>query len=516
MIRFTIQRKVFFTTFALVVAMAMLLLGLTRWNLGQGFSRFVVEAEIDRLDWLVKKIEDAYAQYGNWDFLRGSREPWDRVVERAARATPAGARLPPPPRGADQGNRDHPPPDSRDRRPPPFAENSPSKLDAPVEPGGWPANLGGLYPLLSIHDASGRVLAGNPQPEGIAANRPIHFQGQVVGSLTLQASGTGEARNAAFLATQIRALWLSGLAALLLSLVAAWLLAHHLIRPIKALATGARQITEGCFSERIAVHRSDELGELATDFNVMAEMLARTEECRRQWISDSSHELRTPIAVLRAEIEALQDGVRTADEKTLARLHKHVMRMSKLVDDLRQTLDKDSGQADLELVSMEPLAILREALEEFRPRFAVADIVLDTAALPQPDPGWRIQGDADRLQQVFANLLENTLRYTHSGGRLKISATVQAGNLRLQFDDTPPAPPEQAMSRLFERFFRAEPSRSRLHGGSGLGLAICKTVIRGHGGAIIARKSALGGLCIRINLPRERRDGENQDSAGRG
>jgi two-component system sensor histidine kinase BaeS len=236
----------------------------------------------------------------------------------------------------------------------------------------------------------------------------------------------------------------------------------------------------------------------------MAEMLARTEEFRRQWVSDSSHELRTPIAVLRAEIEALQDGVRTTDEKTLARLHKHVMQMSKLVDDLRQTLDRDSGQADLTLASIEPLALLRETLEEFLPRFTMATVTLDTSALPQNDLRWRMQGDADRLQQVFANLLENTLRYTHPGGRLNLSATARTGYLQLQFDDTPPAPPEQAIPRLFERFFRAEPSRSREHGGSGLGLAICKTIVEGHGGTISAGRSRLGGLCIRIDLPLER------------
>lgn len=496
MIRFTIQRKVFFTTFALAAAMAALLLGLTRWNLGQGFGRYVIEAEIGQLDWLIENIEDAYAQYGNWDFLRGSREPWDRVVGRAARETRSSGRPPRPPREASPGDGDPPP--GSEGRPPPLRPDAPKALE------GWPADLAGIYPLLSIRDASGRVLAGNPRPEGLAANRPIHFQGQPVGSLTLQASGTEQARDAAFLATQMRALWLSGLAALLLSLVAAWLLAHHFLRPIKALAMGARQIAEGRYVERIPVRQNDELGELAADFNAMAEMLARAEEFRRQWISDSSHELRTPIAVLRAEIEALQDGVRTADEQTLARLLKHVMRMGKLVDDLRQTLDRDDGQADLERVSMEPLTVLREVLEEFRPRFAAADLALDPTALPPASPGWRIQGDADRLRQVFANLLENTLRYTHPGGRLNIAATVQAGSVRLQFDDTPPAPPEQAMPRLFERFFRAEPSRSRLHGGSGLGLAICKTIVRGHGGTIAAGKSTLGGLSVRITLPRER------------
>jgi two-component system sensor histidine kinase BaeS len=482
--------------------MALLLVGLTRWNLEQGFSRYVVEAEIGRLDWVVSGIEDAYAANGSWAFLQGSSEPWDRVIERNARAS---ARPPRPPGGPERGP--YPPrpgerPGPPGAPPPPYGDN-PQPPGPPLAGGGRPPDILGIHARLSIRDPAGNVLAGNPQPDGLSANRPIQHQGQVVGRLTLQAPRTEEARDAAFLATQARDLWLSGTAALGLSLIAAWLLTRQFSAPIRDLATGARQIAEGRFAERIPVHRNDELGELAADFNAMAEILARTEESRRQWISDSSHELRTPIAVLRAEIEALQDGVRAADEKTLARLHKHVMQMGKLVDDLRQTMDRDSGEADLELTSIEPVEVLRETLDEFRARFALANVTLDAAALPQPDRNLRIQGDADRLQQVFANLLENTLRYTHPGGCLKVSASARSNVLQLQFDDTAPAPPQQSMPRLFERFFRAEPSRSRQHGGSGLGLAICKTIVEGHKGSISASKSALGGLCIRIDLPRE-------------
>ena len=497
MIRYTIQRKVFFATFALATVMALLLIGLTRWNLEKGFSRYVVETEIGRMDWLVRHIENAYAKNGNWDFLQGHSEPWDRIIDREAHT---GRRLPPPP-----------PPGLLSRLPlPPFAEGAmrppgpPGPPGSPNAGGGPPPDVLGILPRLSVRDPAGNVVAGNPQPDGLSARRPILHRGETVGHLTLQAPGTEAARDAAFLATQTRDLWLSGFAALALSLIAAWLLARQFLAPIRDLSLGARQIAEGRLSERIPVRQNDELGQLASDFNTMADTLARTEESRRQWVSDSSHELRTPIAVLRAEIEALQDGVRHSDEKTLGRLHKHVMQMSKLVDDLRQTLDTESGQADLERVLIDPLPVLCETLDEFRARFALADVALDRSDLPQSNPGWRILGDADRLQQVFANLLENTLRYTHPGGRLKLSSSARGGRLHLKFEDTLPAPPEHALPRLFERFFRAEPSRSRQHGGSGLGLAICKSIVEGHDGSITASKSSLGGLCIHIDLPLER------------
>ena len=272
--------------------------------------------------------------------------------------------------------------------------------------------------------------------------------------------------------------------------------------PIRDLASGVRKIADGGLDARIPVSRSDELGELATDFNHMADRLARQEELRRAWISDSSHELRTPLAVLRAEIEAMQDGVRPADAATLARLHKQVQQLAKLVDDLRLTLDREPGSADLDMAVLSPLAIVEETIEAFRERYAEAKIEIDTAGLAKGN--WRGRGDAGRLAQVFANLFENTLRYTDRGGRLRIAARADGQRFFLQFDDTAPAPPPSALPRLFERFFRAEPSRSRELGGSGLGLAICKTLIEAHGGRIAAAQSKLGGLSIRIELPLER------------
>ena len=497
MIRLTIQRKAFLATFALAGAMAVLLTGLYRVNLEKGFRRYVVETEIGRLGWLVTGIEGAYARTGNWDFLRNSSEPWDRAGEalgafEAGAPRPPGDGHPPPFRG---------PPGSGDRPPPPLADGRPPHPGPPG--GGRPPDTLGFRPRLSLLDAEGKLLGGEPPPDGSSARRPIRHRGETVGWLVLRSPPTGEALDLAFLDTQARGLWMSGLAALVLSLVAAWLIARQLLGPIRDLTQGARHIAQGRFSEPIPVRGNDELGELAAGFNAMAAMLAREEESRRQWIADSSHELRTPIAVLRAEIEALQDAVRTADEPTLARLHRNVMQMGKLVDDLRQTLDRDDGKPDLELASIDPVPLLREAAEGFRERLQAVGIALDLTRLPGPGPGWRVRGDSDRLLQVFGNLLENTLRYTDPGGRLEVAATARGGTLLVTFDDTAPAPPEKAMQRLFERFFRAEPSRSRQHGGSGLGLAICRRIVQGHGGTISAAPSPLGGLSIRIELPLE-------------
>jgi two-component system sensor histidine kinase BaeS len=197
--------------------------------------------------------------------------------------------------------------------------------------------------------------------------------------------------------------------------------------------------------------------------------------------------------------------VRTFDERTALRLHRQVIRLGQLVDDLRSSMREP--QSDLLTATVFPLSLLKEALDHTRDRFAARGITVDRRAIDligaaaQPT----IDGDAHRLHQVFMNLLENTLAYTDQGGQLRIDVTVEGawtGNcLTLLFDDSAPGVPEAELPRLFDRLFRGEASRSREHGGSGLGLSICRATIETHGGTIDASASPLGGLRVTITLP---------------
>lgn len=499
MMRLTIQRKVFFAIFALASALVVVLALSMRWHLGQGFERYTSAAEFARLDWLMKNVETEYAAQGNWDSVRADPA---RVWRRLSRPGRENGQDPPP----EEWGFPPPPPAGEDRLPPPDRADSSRPPDRPFPPPYrmLPANdTLNIGPRLALLDADGTRLAGNSGGNRVGAERPILYRGQVVGKLTLQASPSSvQQLDAAFLASQNQNLLLAGLTALGLSLLAAWLLARHLLAPIRDVTEGARRIAEGGLDARIPVRQNDELGELAHNFNAMAERLAQVEVSRRAWISDTSHELRTPLAVLRAEIEAMQDGVRTPDAATFARLHKQVQQLATLVDDLRLTLNREPGVGDMEYVLFSPLAVLDETLTAFRDRYAAADIALEASVLP--GSGCRMRGDAGRLTQVFSNLLENTLRYTDAGGKLRIGIRADAQRLLIQFDDTAPAPPRQALPHLFDRFFRAEPSRSRALGGSGLGLAICKSLVEAHGGCITAGLSELGGFCIRIELPLEK------------
>jgi two-component system sensor histidine kinase BaeS len=202
----------------------------------------------------------------------------------------------------------------------------------------------------------------------------------------------------------------------------------------------------------------------------------------------------------------LQDGVRPWDAEAAGRLHRQILRLGRLVDDLRAALDASpDGQADAEAVAIVPL--LRQAAEDMRPRLAEQGLALEADVPPALD-GVRVWADPLRLSQLVQNLLENSLRYTDRGGRVRLSAAVdgvaakgEAPQLVLRVADSAPGVQPEELPRLFDRFYRGDASRSRAHGGSGLGLAICRAIVMALGGRIRAEASELGGLLVTVALP---------------
>lgn len=479
MMRLTIRSKVFLATCVLSAVLVVLLALVMRWNLGQGFERYVSAAEFARLDWLVHKVETEYGIHGNWLFLQDeSGQAWRRVL-RGPRGSSALTSPPLP--------------------------NLPRNHSAGNVPANDTLRIG---PRIGLRNARGQALAGpearaGSAPVGVSfAQRPLMHEGTVVGYLTLQAAPAAlDALDATFLASQNHNLLVAALCALLLSALAAWLLSRHLLQPIEALHVGAHQISQGQLNAQIAVRGDDELSDLAATFNAMAQRLDEMETSRRNWIADTSHELRTPLAVLRAEIEALQDGVHTPDRPTLERMRRQTQQLTQLVDDLRLTLDRQTDAKCPDRAHLAPLDVLFHSLAGFQERFAGASIAVDSTGVPAGWPSLMMVGNVGRMQQVFDNLLENSLRYTNAGGRLVIASHAGTHKLTLHFDDTAPAPSHAALPHLLERFFRADSSRNRASGGSGLGLAICKALVEEHGGSIEVGPSSLGGLRVTVTLP---------------
>jgi two-component system sensor histidine kinase BaeS len=302
----------------------------------------------------------------------------------------------------------------------------------------------------------------------------------------------------AFIDSQSRSNTLILLLALGLSALGSWLLARQLIRPVRRMAAGVRRLASGEYTVAIPAG-GDELGDLARDFNLLGRTLQRNEEARRDWIADLSHELRTPLAVLRGEIEAMQDGIRPVSVDGIASLHAEVLSLGKLVDDLYELALSDLGALDYRREPVSLTEIVVSAVETHRHRFADKGVAL-TCVPRRPSV---VHGDRRRLAQLFGNLLENSLRYTDRGGRCEVCLEVTGALAVITIDDTEPGVPSGLHERLFDRLYRVDGARTREHGGAGLGLAICRNIVDAHGGRVAAEGSPLGGLRIRLELPRE-------------
>ncbi len=457
--RSSITLKLFLAILATCIVVALAMGMAVRYSFDSGFDDYIRERENQRLDSLALTLAADYVETGGWGFLAGRGDRWERSLRLSRYARP--------------GDRD------RDRR------------GAPPGP----------PPRVTLVDAEGGWLAGpRVRPGAERIRHPVTVDGRSVGWLLSpppRLMAVNDEIDQRFQSRQLRATWvIVGLSVLLAALVSL-LLARLLLVPVRRLAQATRRLADGDFDIRVRVGAPDELGRLARDFNRLAHSLARNARLRRELMADMSHELRTPLAILRGEIEALQDGLRAPDEAALASLAHEIGRLNRLVDDLRELSLADAGALDYRMRPLDLSALVERALDAVQDRYARAGLALERDI----EPGLRLSGDERRLEQLLANLLENSLRYTDSPGRVRLRAGRRDGRIVLEVADTAPSVAPDQLPRLFDRLYRVESSRSRLHGGSGLGLAICRSIVQAHGGGISAMPSDLGGLAIRVEWP---------------
>ena len=294
--------------------------------------------------------------------------------------------------------------------------------------------------------------------------------------------------------------WIIGLGATLLAAAVAVWLSRRLLGGLEQVANSVHRLAAGDYDVRVPPLSRDEIGRLGDDCNQLAQILQRTERMRRAFIADVSHELRTPLAVLRGELEALEDGLRAPSPESIRSLQAEVASLSKLVDDLHTLSLSDTGALSYRMEDVHVCDIIRVALDAFRERIAERRLTVEMDA--KGDAGLLVlRGDPDRLLQLFRNIFENSVRYTDAGGTLRVECAKRGASAYIDILDSSPGVPENVLPRLFERFYRVEASRNRASGGAGLGLAICKNIVEAHGGHIAARPSRLGGVCIEIVLP---------------
>jgi two-component system, OmpR family, sensor histidine kinase BaeS len=374
---------------------------------------------------------------------------------------------------------------------------------------------GGMYGMggmmnqrLLLADSTGTVVADsenllNGQKLDAAAlsqSIPIIVGQQAVGYLFASGGlGAAPTNEQAVLSRLNRSVLIAGILAGALGLVVSMALAYTLLRPVRALTVAAQKLAQGDLSQRVVVQGGDELATLGHTFNQMADSLQQAEEARRAMTADIAHELRTPLAVQRANLEALQDGVYPLSSDNLVPVIEQNHLLTRLVEDLRTLALADAGQIDLERLPTDVVSLVNRVVERFQPQAANQQVRLIVTPPSSPFPDVLL--DRIRIEQILTNLLSNALRYTPQGGQVDLEITSSANMVLVRVHDTGPGIPPEAIPYIFGRFYRADKSRTRSEGGSGLGLAIARQLARAHGGDLTADNTPSGGAVFTLSLP---------------
>jgi two-component system sensor histidine kinase BaeS len=459
------------------------MVGIIRFYVARNFADYVNKSLLERYSDVAAALATEYQTHKGWQTLKNNPGRWEAILRSSLPNRVFDLRrLPPPQPGFEnQGSR-----------------GSAQEMPPPVPP-------------IRIQRLARRLAVFNAAKQHIAGGRArVSYDGYTLKEITVSGKTAGwlglhkrehlaNPLAVGFLKQQTQVLYFIGGGILVLAALVAFLLSKHLLAPIRKLTAGTQALASRRFDTRIEVESNDELGQLAADFNSMAQTLEKYERMRQQWISDIAHELRTPLSILSGEVEALQDGVREVNRDTLDSLRSEARHLIKIINDLHDLSLADAGVLSLKKEPVDPASVLRETLRYFRTRFEENQITVENRVAN--DPPVTVIGDADRMQQLYSNLLENTLRYADSPGTLKIWQDHTENRLTLFFEDSGPGVPEEALERLFDRLYRVDKSRSRTQGGSGLGLSICKSIVQALGGEIRAANSVSGGLRIEIELP---------------
>jgi two-component system, OmpR family, sensor histidine kinase BaeS len=279
------------------------------------------------------------------------------------------------------------------------------------------------------------------------------------------------------------------LAALTLTLSISYVVTRWVLRPLLQITAVTKQVADGNYSERVKVASRYEVGQLAVAFNHMAENLEKVERLRKNMVADIAHELRTPLTNLRGYLEGLSDSVITPTRETFCMLEQEVLRLVHLVEDLQQLARADAARSYLDRQEISLHELLGQIMELYRPNFQDKEIEVSWRLADGTDA---LAADRDKLLQAIRNLADNAWKYTPRGGRVTISTVTKPEGVQAVFENSGAVIAEKDIPFLFERFFRADRSRSRDAGGAGIGLAIVKELVEAHGGSVGASSDESG------------------------
>lgn len=424
---------------------------------------YINTRQAEELAPVVERLAELYSQSGGWDLVKSN----PRKVHRLLREATVNDSPPHRPDLALQG-----PAPERRLRPPPFR--------------------------LGILDIDKALVFGKYNKERPHNLRPIKYQQEIIGWLAIpKRREITEGFELTFIKQQRRAFILISILVLGITFIIGWPLARHFLKPIRQITQGVSELNKGNY-QQLELQRNDELGQLARDINELSNTLSRNEDIRKRWLADTSHELRTPVSILRGELEAMIDGVRPITQENIQSLHQEIRQLQKLIEDLHELNNADIGGLRYRKETVDLLALIEDQVERHQQNFDACGLKLEFFSEEKTVNAWI---DSSRIIQLMDNLLTNSMKYTGEKGAVQIRLKTDKNRAAISISDSAPGVADDALDKLFDHLYRVDSSRNRQSGGSGLGLAICKRIVEGHNGTIKASHSDLGGITIDITLP---------------
>jgi signal transduction histidine kinase len=360
--------------------------------------------------------------------------------------------------------------------------------------------------LFALADAADVIVFGfgpfeigdKVSPEMIAEGTPIMIDGERVGTALLAVQSPQlDPREQSYLNRTYEALLIGAIGAGATALLIGVLLSRYFLRPLAELTTAITAMRQGDLNQQVQVRTQDELGILAQAFNQMSAEIHHANQLRKQMTADIAHDLRTPLMVISGYIEALRDKTFQPTPERFEAMNQEAILLMRLVEDLRTLSLADAGELKLMVQSIQPGELLEQVRQSFEPIAVERQVTLKVEADSElPD----LQLDRERMVEAMANLVNNALYYTPSGGSVTLQARKREDDVQLAVSDTGEGIPQDKLSNIFERFYRTDESRQQ-NGESGLGLAIAKSIIEAHHGTIMAESILGRGTTMIVTLP---------------
>lgn len=441
----------------------MLMLGFARWNYEQGFFDYLNGMEQRRLENLSHQLIRYYVQAGE-DFSGVDKQQLFETLIMMPHDT------------------------SRERRPA-LRENGQPRTQAHEG-----------APGTALYDADGNYVAGadlSVPSEFPMLKFDLMHEGKYIGYVGTRPSNAlvSDIRSQMFGRQLSRSLMVGG-AMFAIICVLSYFLSMLILRRVRKVIDAVHRLTSGQYEITLKSSSRDELAKLMRDVGQLAHVLQQARSSRKQWLANLTHDLRTPMTALMWEIQSVKDGVRDLDHERLHSIDQEVSYLNKFTNDIYELALSDIGGLSYEYKEMDLLQALLQSIDSTKGFAEEKSITIDL----KPETAW-ISGDSNRLQQLFKNLLTNSIKYTDEGGKIQITMHHRDKTVDIIFEDTKPGVSPEACEKLFEPLYREDSARSRKQKGAGLGLSISQNIVEAHQGRILAMPSGLGGLKVTVELP---------------